>query len=72
MRLFGAFTQNPVLAKRHTANLKASAVDQKEKKEAQKDIQSRKQRRRQNLVKPSVLQQGHERQLRRVATRGGK
>eukprot|EP01138_Halocafeteria_seosinensis_P006822 gb/GECG01006975.1/.p1 GENE.gb/GECG01006975.1/~~gb/GECG01006975.1/.p1 ORF type:complete len:247 (+),score=51.48 gb/GECG01006975.1/:1-741(+) len=61
---------NPVLAKRHTASLKASSADQKEKREAQKDIQTRKQRRRQNLVKPSVLQQGHERKLRRVATRG--
>eukprot|EP01138_Halocafeteria_seosinensis_P006824 gb/GECG01006977.1/.p1 GENE.gb/GECG01006977.1/~~gb/GECG01006977.1/.p1 ORF type:complete len:180 (+),score=14.98 gb/GECG01006977.1/:1-540(+) len=66
------FLQNPVLAKRHTASLKASSADQKEKREAQKDIQTRKQRRRQNLVKPSVLQQGHERKLRRVATRGGK
>eukprot|EP01138_Halocafeteria_seosinensis_P006825 gb/GECG01006978.1/.p1 GENE.gb/GECG01006978.1/~~gb/GECG01006978.1/.p1 ORF type:complete len:236 (+),score=43.67 gb/GECG01006978.1/:1-708(+) len=64
------FLQNPVLAKRHTASLKASSADQKEKREAQKDIQTRKQRRRQNLVKPSVLQQGHERKLRRVATRG--
>lgn len=64
--------QNPVLAKRHTANVKASEEEQKLRKEAQKDIKSRRQKRKQNLVKPSVLQQGHERKLRRVATRGGK
>lgn len=61
----------PVLAKRHTAAAKLAAAARAEQKQAQDKLAKRKELRKSHMAEPSAYAVDYERQLRRVATRGG-
>lgn len=62
---------NPVLAKRHTAAEKLVAKQKEESKATKLKTREKKLARRAHMQLPDVTQQDYERQLRKVATKGG-
>ena len=62
---------NPVLAKRHTAAEKIVAKEKQETKVAKLKTRDKKLARRAHMQLPDVTKQDYERQLKKVATKGG-
>ena len=63
--------KNPVLAKRHTASAKLAAADKAAAKAERERKREKRDARRAHIVEPASADQEFERQLRKVASRGG-
>jgi hypothetical protein len=67
---FTARTQSSVLSKRKTAEMQLQEQAKAERKAARLEALERKAKRQRHMVKPSVVTLTHERNLKRIATKG--